>query len=185
VDGLALESQGFRHEEIVNLECLRLMARLAISVVRGVGPRDLKMIVDLTRVRFPMVEQVTTAQLNHWMQFAEKLLLVDVRSPDEFQVSHLQGARNLRSVSTIAEVIDLEKPQRTVLYCTVGYRSSVFARRLSEIGSPAVSNLEGSIVQWSNDGRPLYRESLLVHEVHPYNRLWSGLLRSENVNPIA
>ena len=66
-----------------------------------------------------------------------------------------------------------------VTYCSVGYRSAGVAQRLRAAGFTQVYNLEGSLFRWANEGRPLYRGDTLVHQVHPYDRVWGTLLKEE------
>jgi rhodanese-related sulfurtransferase len=66
-----------------------------------------------------------------------------------------------------------------VVYCAVGYRSSALAQKLQKAGLTNVFSLDGSIFQWANEGRQLYRGSERVKEVHPYNRKWGRLLKPE------
>jgi hypothetical protein len=37
-------------------------------------------------------------------------------------------------------------------------------------------NLEGSIFQWANECRPVYRDAAEVQQVHPYDGIWGKLL---------
>ena len=39
-----------------------------------------------------------------------------------------------------------------------------------------VRNLDGSIFQWANEGRPLVRGNQRVQDVHPYDENWGRLL---------
>ena len=55
------------------------------------------------------------------------------------------------------------------MYCAVGYRSSAVAERLQKAGVRTVFNLEGSIFQWANEGRPLEADGHPADKVHPYN----------------
>jgi hypothetical protein len=48
---------------------------------------------------------------------------------------------------------------------------------IQRLGLPNVVNLEGSIFQWANEGRPLYCGELRAEQVHPYGAMWSGLLK--------
>ena len=152
------------------------------SVIRGVGREDLERIKAIIRVSFPAVPQVSTGQLADWMNKPEaSLLVVDVRAPDEFAISRLRGAVNLTTSEAIAEAARERKPSMCVLYCSVGFRSSRLADQLARRGIAGVVNLEGSIFQWANEGRPLYRDAAPVHQVHPYSKRWAGLLRPEVV----
>ena len=60
------------------------------------------------------------------------------------------------------------------------YRSSRLAERLRQAGCTNVFNLDGSIFQWANEGRPLERDGRPVNEVHPYNKTFGQLLRPEH-----
>jgi rhodanese-related sulfurtransferase len=104
-------------------------------------------------------------------------LLVDVRGPAEFAVSHLRDAVNLRTEKAIAEVIACRRPVRTVLYCSVGFRSSRLAHQVGRRTISDVFNLEGSIFQWANEGHTVYQDAKPVLQVHPYGRRWIGLLK--------
>jgi rhodanese-related sulfurtransferase len=148
------------------------------SVLTGVDRRDLEKIKAIVRVVFPSVSQLNTGTLSEWFQQSNpSLLLVDVRSPEEFAVSHLPGAVNLQTAAQIAAAVNERKPPRTVLYCSVGFRSSRLAHALARQGLRGVMNLEGSIFQWANEGRAVYQGNREVHTVHPYGKRWAGLLK--------
>lgn len=129
------------------------------------------------RESFPTVSQVSADTVAKWMDGDPSLLLIDVRSNDEFTVSHLKGAINLPSSQDIFEAIVQREPSKAVLYCSVGFRSSKLAQALAEQGRSGVMNLEGSIFQWANEGRPVYRGKLPVDKVHPFGKRWAGLLK--------
>jgi 3-mercaptopyruvate sulfurtransferase SseA len=66
-----------------------------------------------------------------------------------------------------------------VAYCSIGYRSAAIIEDLERAGIQNVYNLEGGLFDWANQGRPIYRGEERVEEVHPFNRLWGLLLRSD------
>ena len=57
-----------------------------------------------------------------------------MRGPEEFAVSHLRSAVNLRTNGEVEEAIARQRPSRTVLYCSVGFRSSRLANLLAQRG---------------------------------------------------
>lgn len=65
---------------------------------------------------------------------------------------------------------------RSSIYCSVGYRSAGVTQRLREAGFTNVSNLQGSIFRWANEGRPVYRDRRRVQAVHPFDARWGQLL---------
>jgi rhodanese-related sulfurtransferase len=140
--------------------------------------RDLEKIKAMIRQAYPAVPQLSTDTLAQWMQErARGPLLVDVRLPEEFAVSHLRGAVNLQGTAPIAATVRDLKPSQTILYCSVGFRSTRLAHLLTRQGVPGVFNLEGSIFQWVNEGRIVYQGERPVDHVHPYTNRWAGLLR--------
>ena len=162
----------------MNLRAIPKMLSMIPTAVAGVGLRDLERIKAIARAAYPSVAQLSPATLAEWLQQpASSLFLVDVRSSREFSVSHLRGAVNLQTGEAIASAMKERKPSRTVLYCSVGFRSSRLACMLSRQGARAVFNLEGSIFQWANEDRPVYQGDTPVQHVHPYRPRWAGLLK--------
>jgi rhodanese-related sulfurtransferase len=125
----------------------------------------------LIRVRFPNLPKISTSDLAAWLESGvDKPVLLDARTPEEYAVSHLRGARlipaNLEDLK-----LDLSAP--IVVYCSIGYRSAIAVKQLQAIGYQKTFNLEGSIFQWANERRPLNRKS---DRIHPYNQFWGFLL---------
>jgi len=71
-----------------------------------------------------------------------------------------------------------------VVYCSVGYRSARVAHWLAGQGYTNVRNLEGSLFQWANEDRPIFRDGRSTLEVHPYDRRWGLLLESRYRAPV-
>lgn len=146
----------------------------AIAVVVGLMPQQAGLILAkwTVRARFPDVRSISTAQLAGWLADTNRVVpvLLDVRTEDEFNVSHLPNA--VREVPP--EAISSGKP--IVAYCSIGWRSAEAVRRLVQDGHTNVLNLEGSIFAWASESRPLELHGQAVHKVHPYNTEWGRLL---------
>ncbi len=131
------------------------------------------------RHRFPTVVHITTNELAAWLADPTRPppLLLDVRAPEEYAVSHLQGAQLAPDLAAARRLL-AGRPASTpvVVYCSVGYRSAALARELKRAGFTGVRNLEGSIFAWANEGRPVYRGERQVRAVHPYDRRWGRFL---------
>jgi rhodanese-related sulfurtransferase len=139
------------------------------------------------RAKFANIEWISTSELADWL--ADKgrpaPVLLDVRTPAEWNVSHLPGARRVDPSASAATVgAGLPKDSPIVTYCAVGYRSGETATRLRAAGFTHVHNLEGSIFQWANEHRPLVRGEDAVSQVHPYNALWGRLLNADVRAPL-
>lgn len=154
------------------------MMELIPSAVNGMCVADLERIKSICRGVFPLAKQVSISTLVEWMSTPDSsLLLIDVRSSEEFAVSQLPGAVNLRNLGEIKEALNRTGATRTVLYCSVGFRSSRLAAQLVGEHPGTIMNLEGSIFEWANRGLPLFQGQLETHKVHPFGKRWEGLLK--------
>jgi rhodanese-related sulfurtransferase len=103
-----------------------------------------------------------------------KLVLLDARARDEYEVSHLQGARHIGYGELDEDVIAaLPKDAELVVYCSVGKRSEDVTNLLKERGFADVVNLWGGIFDWTNRGYEVVNNrNEVVNQVHPYNASW-------------
>ncbi|MEO6741546.1 MAG: rhodanese-like domain-containing protein [Chthoniobacteraceae bacterium] len=146
------------------------------------GEEGMAKMFATVRREFPRVPQLSTAELAAWMANKDRSQpqVLDVREAAEFDVSHLHGALRVEPDASAANVLARVDPARPiVVYCSVGYRSSKLAQRLIDAGGKSVSNLEGSIFAWANEGRPLEKDGHPVRTVHPYNDVFGRLLKPE------
>ena len=129
---------------------------------------------------FPGIRRIETKQLADWLNDKGRAqpVLLDIRTQPEFEVSHIHGARRVEPDAN-ASAIKLPKDQPIVTYCSVGYRSGGFAKKLQDAGYTNVQNMAGSIFQWANEGRPIERNGQRADKVHPYNATWGKLLKPE------
>lgn len=174
-------SQGGVRVAMMSLKTISILA-LALLLASAVQGQAIGWALVNAKIRseFPDVRRITTADLAAWLADARRPapLLLDVRTRAEYEVSHLAGARHVPPGAE-ASAIREGKDRLIVTYCSVGYRSGAFAQKLREAGFTNVVNLEGSIFRWANEGRPVFRGSREVREVHPYNRTWGLLLKKE------
>jgi rhodanese-related sulfurtransferase len=161
----------------VRLSTITAMVSMIPAVVQGLKVNDLERITEIVRRTYPDVPHVGTEVLEGWREGSDSLFLVDVRSREEFDVSHLRSAVNLQSAKEIAEAVKERNASKTILYCSVGFRSARMAHILYGLRVAELMNLEGSIFRWANEDRQIYRGEVPVKAVHPYGRLWAGLLK--------
>jgi len=103
----------------------------------------------------------------------EAFQILDTREKEEFEISHLQGAKWVGFDNfELKNVSGLDKNKPVLVYCTVGARSQEIGKRLSEAGFTKVFNLYGGIIHWSNESMPLYQNGSLTNQVHTYSRSW-------------
>jgi len=74
-------------------------------------------------------------------------VIIDVRSPSEFETGGVTGAKNIPLQDLRARHGELPRSHRIVLYCQVGMRSYVAARLLGALGYDA-RNISGGYRTW-------------------------------------
>jgi rhodanese-related sulfurtransferase len=146
------------------------------SVPETVSPAYRQMLRTLYRETVPVIQAAALADVLRAKP--QQVLLLDTRTPAEYRVSHLQGARFVDFDSyEQADFAGISRQQTVVVYCSVGYRSERVGERLKALGFQDVRNLYGGIFQWVNEGRPVYNAAGPTRQIHPYSALWSGWLR--------
>jgi len=102
------------------------------------------------------------------------LVLFDAREPEEFQVSHINGAQCIGYEKPDYSLLNqYAKDTPIVVYCSVGKRSEDIGRALRKKGYTNVYNLFGGIFDWTNRGFSVVDEGgREVKKVHPFDAKW-------------
>lgn len=91
-------------------------------------------------------EQFTTANAAH--------LLIDVRTPQEFESGHIPGAVNIPVESLESRLSEVSNGQPIVVYCRSGNRSATASQILADAGYASIYDL-GGITTWAAQGFPV------------------------------
>jgi len=126
--------------------------------------------------------KITVNQLDSLLKI-KKLTLIDVRSPEEFNVSHLKEAQNFNYDDFKVKLLkNMNKQDTIIVYCSVGYRSEKVAEKLQKAGYKNVFNLYGGIFDWLNNGYLIYQKQQPTQKIHPYSKSWGKwLIKGEKV----
>jgi rhodanese-related sulfurtransferase len=91
----------------------------------------------------------------------KRALLVDVREFFEYRKSRLINAVNIPTSGNLDHAADtLSKENPLFLYCTSGFRSKRVARFFYDKGFPIAYSLDGGIVAWKKEGKPVDKKRL-------------------------
>jgi len=118
------------------------------------------------------------------LSMLKDIVIFDTRNQEEYDVSHLPNAVQLSPKQEIPSwILERDRDETIVLYCSVGYRSENVARKLKNKGFTNVYNLYGSIFDWVEKGYPLEdMEGNTTLRVHTYNQRWGKLLTRPDVD---
>jgi rhodanese-related sulfurtransferase len=100
---------------------------------------------------------VTPLEAKTLIESRKDILLVDVRSPGEFQGGSLPGATLIPFWDFAKGNVDLPKDKPILLVCAVGGRSLACGQMLAAKGYREVYNLKGGLESWVEQRVPLPR----------------------------
>lgn len=85
------------------------------------------------------------------------VVVLDVRTPGEFMVGHIQGAINIDVEGTQfeSEIAKLDKNATYAVYCHSGRRSGIAVATMNKNGFKNLFNLTNGIADWSAHNLPL------------------------------
>jgi rhodanese-related sulfurtransferase len=97
---------------------------------------------------------ITVDELKSRLNSGEKLNIIDVREPYEFEESNIPTAINIPLSTVPAQIAQLEdlKNKEVIMQCRSGQRSSVAQQILLAAGFSNVKNLQGGILAWQSLG---------------------------------
>lgn len=125
------------------------------SVVYAAG---LKSPLALVKEAKAKIKEMSVQELKSRMDRGEKLILLDIREPEEYLAGHIKKAVNLpRGLLEFKVVRKYKNPDALmVIYCRTGGRASLATLRLQEMGYKNVYNLAGGFKAWGKAGYPVY-----------------------------
>jgi rhodanese-related sulfurtransferase len=85
------------------------------------------------------------------------VIVLDVRTPEEFMSGHLQNAVNLDvdGADFDSQISTLDKNATYAVYCHSGRRSGIATGKMASAGFTHVYNLDGGIAAWMGAGLPV------------------------------
>ena len=109
-----------------------------------------------TATREAVIETISPAEAGEIVGSAG-LVVLDVRTPEEFGAGRLAGAVNLDFyAATFADdLAGLDREAPYLLYCRSGNRSAEAREMMRSLGFLEVHEIAGGIVAWAEAGLPL------------------------------
>jgi len=89
----------------------------------------------------------------------KEVLIVDVRTPNEYSSGHIEGAVlvDVTAASFDQKIQEYAKDQPVYIYCRSGSRSAGAMRKMKAMGFTEVYDLRGGVMNWSKNGKPLVK----------------------------
>ena len=102
------------------------------------------------------VPEMTVIELKERLDRGERLALVDVREPYEWEICNLEpyGAKLIPLGDLVGRLAEVDRDTQVVMVCRTGNRSRRAAQVLMQAGFSGVYNLTGGMAAWSDEIDP-------------------------------
>lgn len=102
-------------------------------------------------------KSATAEEVKALLNKGENLILLDVRSPEEYTRSRIEGSINLPYEMVESKIGKLvpDKKTKIVVYCLSGSRSNIAAQNLIVLNYSNVIDMANGLMGWRLKGLPL------------------------------
>ncbi|HVS40147.1 MAG TPA: molybdopterin-synthase adenylyltransferase MoeB [Gemmataceae bacterium] len=94
--------------------------------------------------------ETTVEELKQRLDRGEKVFILDVRNPEEYQISRIPGSTLIPLPTLPQRFGELNREQEMVVHCKSGMRSQKAIQFLRQQGFTKLTNLKGGILAWAD-----------------------------------
>ncbi|USG63199.1 rhodanese-like domain-containing protein [Sneathiella marina] len=136
---------------------MRVFRFLLISFFILAGPVTTLQAAEIGTLGKYGIRHVTAPQAAELIETQKEIVILDVRTPGEFNEGHVAGAINIDyHGDNFAQLIGaLDPDQHYLLYCRSGFRSGRTLPLMIRAGLSKISHLDGGINSWNAASLPL------------------------------
>lgn len=116
-----------------------------------------------------MIPPILAKELEFVLKTAtqERIILLDARSKEEHDISHIKGSRRTGYEDfSIERVWMVSRKARVIVYSANNNRSTTVAQYLKLIGFTDVQILEDGLIGWKNVGNDIYDKDGTTDKIH-------------------
>ena len=95
--------------------------------------------------------EITPVELKRRLDAGDKLFILDVREPNEYQINKIAGSTLIPLGELPRRYQELPKDVEIIAQCKTGARSGRAQDFLLSVGFPKVKNLKGGILRWIDE----------------------------------
>jgi adenylyltransferase/sulfurtransferase len=97
----------------------------------------------------PPVPEISATELKARLDRGDKLVLVDVREPFEWEIARIPGSKQIPIGELASRMSELDSADEMVFICKLGPRSETAVRELQKAGFSKTFNLTGGLREWA------------------------------------
>jgi rhodanese-related sulfurtransferase len=101
--------------------------------------------------------EVNSKEVNSMLQKNKKLVILDVRTADEFNAGHIQGAINIdiRQPNSLNTIDKLDHNAQYIVHCRTNHRSGIAVEHMVQSGFKTVYQMMDGFNGWIQNGLPV------------------------------
>jgi hydroxyacylglutathione hydrolase len=150
---LLIASPGREHEAALRL------GRIGFDRVRGYLHGGMEALTHHSD-HLAYTNRTSAPELAARMAASDPPLLIDVRTPREWSLRHIDGSMNVPLTRLRDQVSELPRDRVVALQCAGGYRSSIAASLLQQQGITDLVEVAGGLAAWDAASLPVVTASL-------------------------
>ena len=146
------------------LRCVGLATTAAVLAACSSGPsnsasggKDPSKPAGSAAAAATVIEHVDAQGAARLLESNQKVVVIDVRTPDEYAGGHIAGAKNInfRSPEFASALGALDRSQTYLVHCAAGGRSTSSLATFEKLGFQKVVHLDGGFSGWAEAGKPV------------------------------
>ena len=104
-----------------------------------------------------LIKDIHAAEAKGLLDNDKDIIIVDVRTPREFEAGHIQGAKNINVADKDfrSNIENLDRDSTYLVYCQVGNRSKYAVNVMKELDFKTIYHLNNGISEWIREGNPV------------------------------
>jgi len=103
--------------------------------------------------------EVNSKQVSVLLQKNQKLVVLDVRSADEFKDGHIKGAINIdiRQPDAFSRIDKLNRTAKYIVYCRTNHRSGIAVGHMMQSGFKTIYQMMDGFPGWAANNLPVQK----------------------------
>ena len=105
----------------------------------------------------PAVKNMDSEEVSKLLENNSDIIIVDVRTPGEFEAGHIKGAKNINISDSEfhAQIEKLDRDSTYLVYCRTGNRSGRAIKLMEQLKFKSIYHLQHGITEWIGEGKPV------------------------------
>ncbi len=109
-----------------------------------------------TFIHAQQIKPINSAEVNAILQKDKQLVVLDVRTPEEFSAGHIKGAINIdiKQPDALSKIDKLDHNAKYIVHCRTSHRSKIAVDHMVQSGFKNLYQMMDGFNGWSQNNLP-------------------------------